>query len=226
MSVTRFGRAGPRSRQAKGYFCVVCLSLPPRPSSISRLASASRQREANGGGSIDPAPSPSHNHVDCRISSSTYHRPEFPGARLAALCSARGMGTNIVLFSEKLGERTGVRKRAAPRFLVWRFIRCRVIGNHTKHKRWRLLLARIALSTVEYGIPCAMHAICCVVPKLKGLWFVARARMFRLASHAHSSAAFFSPPPATRRPNQPGGRSSLEAHSTASCAASKTHAKI
>lgn len=115
MSVTgqqRFGRAAPRSRQAKGSFCVfVCLFL--QVPSQARLCQPAR--EANGGTSIDPTPSPSHNHVDCRISSSTYHRPEFPGARLAALCSARGMAQTFVLLLREAG-RTGARQRAAPRF--------------------------------------------------------------------------------------------------------------
>lgn len=162
MSVTgqqRFERAAPRSRQAKGYFCV-CLSLP-LPGSISRLACASRQtREANGGTLIDPAPSPSHNHVDCRISSSiTGQSSQEPDWRR---CVAHAGGhKHCASPSWKLGENGRQREEETGGAAVWYGVLFVAAWLETTQNTSAgvFFLARIALSTVEYGIPCAMHAI-------------------------------------------------------------------
>lgn len=168
----------PDLGRQKDIFVFVCLFLQVVP---SRARLCQPAREANGGVSIDPAPSPSHNHVDCRISSSIAGQcSQEPDGRC---CVAHAGGHKHWCFSRRSWENGRQRDEETGGAAVWYGVLFVAAWLETTQNTSAgvFFLARIALSTVEYGIPCAMHAIyACVVPKLKGLWFVARARMFRL----------------------------------------------
>ena len=142
----KFGRARGRSRLAKGCFCVVFLCFPVL--SRARLLAG---KGSQWGGFNRPNP------ITITQSRLVIHHREFPGARLAALCSARGMAQTLC-FSHKLAGRAGAsatRKRAAPRFGTVFYSLPRGWRPH-KTQALASLFARIALSTVEYRVLCNM----------------------------------------------------------------------
>lgn len=101
-----------------------------------KLACASRQEKPMGG---LQSTQPHHHHTITSTAESRH--PHITGQSSQEpdwrRCVAHaGWHKHLCFFSEKLGERA--RGNGRRRGLVWCFIRCRVVGNHTKHKRWRL----------------------------------------------------------------------------------------
>lgn len=130
--------------------------------------SPTRQASRDGGKPMGMFRSDQAHHTITSTAGSRHPSQQFPGARLAELCITRRICTNIVpccsprsQLEESVREGDGRR-----RSLVWGFIRCQMLGNQTKHKRWRLLLAPGFPRRASPAVLC-----CCVAPKLKGFWF-------------------------------------------------------
>jgi hypothetical protein len=126
-----------------------CLSHSSSSSPASRQGKPIRRFQ-----STQPHHSPSHNHIDCRISSFITDGFQEPDWRR---CVAHaGWHKHCASQTTWLGERAPARReRAAPRFGMVFYSLPRGWKPH-KTQALASLVARIALSTVEYRVRCNM----------------------------------------------------------------------